>query len=118
MLVGQLISVLGLLLLLLFVGTDTPLALTAALLVPLSAGAGLALPPLTAVMMDAVPADRAGVAADVLNAARQVSGGLGVAAFGALVADGFSSGLRVSLVISAALLTLTALATARRGKAH
>ncbi|MFD7617462.1 MFS transporter, partial [Streptomyces sp. NPDC059802] len=48
-----------------------------------------------------------------LNAARQVSGGLGVAAFGALVAGDFETGLRTSLVISAALLTLTALATTR-----
>ncbi|MFE7043968.1 hypothetical protein ACFU9X_32420 [Streptomyces atratus] len=60
-----------------------------------------------------MPTDRAGVAAGVLNAARQVSGGLGVAAFGALVATGFEDGLRTSLAVSAALLTLTALATTR-----
>ncbi|MFG2623417.1 MFS transporter [Streptomyces sp. NPDC048473] len=112
MLTGQLLSVGGLLLLL-FVDTDTPLILTSVLLVPLALGAGLALPPLTAAMMEAVPTDRAGVAAGVLNAARQVSGGLGVAAFGALVATGFEDGLRTSLAISAALLTLTALATTR-----
>lgn len=63
--------------------------------------------------MEAVPTDRAGVAAGVLNAARQVSGGLGVAAFGALVATGFEDGFRTSLAISVALLTLTALATTR-----
>ncbi|MCM2414866.1 MFS transporter [Streptomyces sp. RKAG290] len=112
MLVGQLISVSGLLLLL-FVGPDTSLVLTAVLLVPLALGAGLALPPLTAAMMETVPTERAGVAAGVLNAARQVSGGLGVAAFGALVANGFGDGLRASLLISAALLSLTALATTR-----
>ncbi|WP_405688820.1 hypothetical protein [Streptomyces sp. NBC_00057] len=60
-----------------------------------------------------MPTDRAGVAAGALNAARQVSGGLGVAAFGALVATGFEGGLRMSLAVSAALLTLTALATTR-----
>ncbi|MFD4941618.1 MFS transporter [Streptomyces sp. NPDC058409] len=112
MLTGQLLAVGGLLLLLL-VDTDTPPVLTSLLLVPLALGAGLALPPLTAAMMEAVPTDRAGVAAGVLNAARQVSGGLGVAAFGALVATGFEDGLRTSLAISAALLTLTALATTR-----
>ncbi|MFE3904243.1 MFS transporter [Streptomyces sp. NPDC059153] len=112
MLTGQLLAVGGLLLLLL-VDTDTSLVLTSMLLVPLALGAGLALPPLTAAMMEAVPTDRAGVAAGVLNAARQVSGGLGVAAFGALVATGFEDGLRTSLAISAALLTLTALATTR-----
>lgn len=112
MLIGQLISVGGLLLLL-FVGSDTSLVLTAVLLVPLALGAGLALPPLTAAMMESVPTERAGVAAGVLNAARQVSGGLGVAAFGALVADGFEDGLRTSLMIAAVLLALTALATTR-----
>ncbi|SCF67976.1 MFS transporter [Streptomyces sp. Ncost-T10-10d] len=112
MLTGQLLAVGGLLLLQL-VDTDTSLVLTSMLLVPLALGAGLALPPLTAAMMEAVPTDRAGVAAGVLNAARQVSGGLGVAAFGALVATGFEDGLRTSLAISAALLTLTALATTR-----
>ncbi|MFJ1544422.1 MFS transporter [Streptomyces sp. NPDC088246] len=112
MLTGQVLAVGGLLLLQL-VDTDTSLVLTSMLLVPLALGAGLALPPLTAAMMEAVPTDRAGVAAGVLNAARQVSGGLGVAAFGALVATGFEDGLRTSLAISAALLTLTALATTR-----
>ncbi|MFF3124184.1 MFS transporter [Streptomyces sp. NPDC057908] len=112
MLTGQLLAVGGLLLLL-FVDTDTSLVLTSLLLVPLALGAGLALPPLTAAMMEAVPTDRAGVAAGVLNAARQVSGGLGVAAFGALVATGFEDGLRTSLAISVALLALTALATTR-----
>ncbi|MGW1654304.1 MFS transporter [Streptomyces atratus] len=112
MLAGQLLSVGGLLLLLL-VDTDTSPVLTSMLLVPLALGAGLALPPLTAAMMEAVPTGRAGVAAGVLNAARQVSGGLGVAAFGALVATGFEDGLRTSLAISAALLTPTALATTR-----
>ncbi|MFE7397862.1 MFS transporter, partial [Streptomyces sp. NPDC057557] len=62
MLTGQLLAVGGLLLLLL-VDTDTSLVLTSMLLVPLALGAGLALPPLTAAMMEAVPTDRAGVAA-------------------------------------------------------
>ncbi|MFI5974346.1 MFS transporter [Streptomyces sp. NPDC051452] len=106
MLVGQPVAVVGLLVLL-YVDADTPPLLVAALLIPLALGCALTVPPLTAAMMDAVPADRAGLAAGVLNAARQVSGGLGIAVFGALVADGFEAGLRVSLAISAALLTVT-----------
>ncbi|MFG2608042.1 MFS transporter [Streptomyces sp. NPDC048514] len=106
MLVGQPVAVLGLLALL-YVDADTPPPLVAALLIPLALGCALTVPPLTAAMMDAVPADRAGLAAGVLNAARQVSGGLGIAVFGALVADGFETGMRLSLGISAALLTLT-----------
>ncbi|GDY66632.1 hypothetical protein SAV14893_060250 [Streptomyces avermitilis] len=81
-------------------------------------GCALTIPPLTATMMDAVPADRAGLAAGVLNSARQVAGGLAIAAFGSLVSGGFGSGLRVSLALAAALLALTATATFRlRGSA-
>ncbi|GHH03821.1 MFS transporter [Streptomyces lanatus] len=106
MLVGQALAVAGLLLLL-YVDAGTPSSLVAVLLVPMALGCALTVPPLTAAMMDAVPAERAGLAAGVLNAARQVSGGLGIAVFGALVSDGFVGGMRLSLLISAALLTLT-----------
>ncbi|MGW6905544.1 MFS transporter [Streptomyces sp. NPDC054940] len=106
MLVGQALAVAGLLLLL-YVDAGTPSSLVAVLLVPMALGCALTVPPLTAAMMDAVPAERAGLAAGVLNAARQVSGGLGIAVFGALVSDGFVEGMRLSLVISAALLTVT-----------
>ncbi|WP_237538721.1 MFS transporter [Streptomyces sp. SID486] len=112
MLLGQPLAVAGLLLLL-FVDAGTPPLLVAALLVPLALGAALTVPPLTAAMMEAVPADRAGVAAGVLNAARQVAGGLGIAVFGALVADGFEAGLRLSLLVSAALLALTSVLSCR-----
>ncbi|MFG2549073.1 MFS transporter [Streptomyces sp. NPDC048581] len=106
MLVGQALAVVGLLLLL-YVDAGTPSSLVAVLLAPMALGCALTVPPLTAAMMDAVPAERAGLAAGVLNAARQVSGGLGIAAFGALISDGFVGGMRLSLVISAALLTVT-----------
>jgi DHA2 family methylenomycin A resistance protein-like MFS transporter len=60
-----------------------------------------------------VPAERAGVAGGVLNAARQLGGALAVAAFGALVADraGFVDGLHTSLLIAAATVGVTVLAT-------
>ncbi|MFF0162402.1 MFS transporter [Streptomyces sp. NPDC005263] len=106
MLVGQALAVAGLLGLL-YVDAGTPTALVAVLLVPMALGCALTVPPLTAAMMDAVPAERAGLAAGVLNAARQVSGGLGIAVFGALVSDGFVAGMRLSLAISAALLVVT-----------
>lgn len=76
-------------------------------------GCALTVPPLTAAMMDAVPAERAGVAAGLLNAARQISGGLGIAVFGGLVADDFQSGLRLSLLCGAALLATTAALSSR-----
>ncbi|MFD3500624.1 MFS transporter [Streptomyces sp. NPDC058676] len=106
MLVGQGLAAAGLLVLL-YVDAGTPSALVAVLLVPMALGCALTVPPLTAAMMDAVPAERAGLAAGVLNSARQVSGGLGIAVFGALVSDGFVEGMRLSLVISAALLAVT-----------
>ncbi|MFI1370465.1 MFS transporter [Streptomyces longwoodensis] len=106
MVVGQWVAVAGLLLLL-SVGADTPAPLVAVLLVPLALGCALTVPPLTAAMMDAVPAERAGLAAGVLNAARQVAGGLGIAVFGTLVADGFATGMRLSLAIAAVLLAVT-----------
>ncbi|MCX5364595.1 MFS transporter [Streptomyces sp. NBC_00124] len=106
MLIGQALAATGLLLLL-YVDAGTPSALVAVLLVPMALGCALAVPPLTAAMMDAVPAERAGLAAGVLNAARQVAGGLSVAVFGVLVADGFEAGMRLGLAIGAGLLLLT-----------
>ncbi|WP_406128197.1 MFS transporter [Streptomyces sp. NBC_00989] len=107
MLIGQSLAALGALALL-YVDESTPPLLVAWLLVPMALGCALTVPPLTIAMMDAVPAERAGLAAGVLNSARQVAGGLGIAVFGALVSDGFTAGLRESLAISAALFAVTA----------
>ena len=54
-------------------------------------------------------AERAGLAAGVLNAGRHVAGGLSVAVCGSLVADRahFMTGMRVGLLIAAALLVGT-----------
>ncbi|WP_406446512.1 MFS transporter [Streptomyces sp. NBC_01613] len=112
MLVGQVLAVAGLLVLL-YVDAGTPPVVVALLLVPLALGCALTVPPLTAAMMEAVPAERAGLAAGVLNAARRVAGGLGIAVFGTLVSGGFAEGMRWSLVISAGLLAVTAAATSR-----
>ncbi|MFD4415890.1 MULTISPECIES: MFS transporter [unclassified Streptomyces] len=110
MLLGQSLAAVGLLILL-SVDSSTPPGLVALLLVPMALGCALTIPPLTAAMMDAVPSARAGLAAGVLNSARQVAGGLAIAAFGSLVSGGFEGGLRVSLVLSAVLLALAAVAT-------
>ncbi|MEU6401967.1 MFS transporter [Streptomyces sp. NPDC046985] len=117
MLVGQPLAVAGLCLLL-CVGAGTPPPVVAVLLVPLALGCALTVPPLTAAMMDAVPAERAGLAAGVLNAARQTAAGLGIAVFGTLVAGDFAAGMRRCLGIGAALLAVTWLLcfTDRRGR--
>jgi DHA2 family methylenomycin A resistance protein-like MFS transporter len=112
MIIGQLVMIAGLLILLPVTRT-TPLPLMALAMIPLGLGGALAVPPLTAATLDAVPADRAGLAAGVLNAGRQISGGLSVAVFGTLISDQahFQSGMRGSLLIATALLAATTTAT-------
>ncbi|MFD0072644.1 MFS transporter [Streptomyces sp. NPDC127166] len=109
---GQAVGVAGLLGLL-TVDADSSQVAQALLLVPLALGAGFSLPPLIAAMMEAVPAERAGTAAGLLNAIRQTAGALAIAVFGSLAARGFDTALPTTLLISAGLLTLTALASLR-----
>jgi len=77
-------------------------------------GAALAVPTVTALLVNSVPAERAGIASGVLNTCRQVGGALAIAVFGALVAqrETFLDGMRVSLLIAALLLAATAVASA------
>ncbi|WP_399895451.1 MFS transporter [Streptomyces sp. BBFR51] len=111
---GQVIQTLGILGLLL-VTEDTPTPLLLLLLVPLGIGGGLAVPPLTTAMLESVPHERAGLASGVLSAARQFGGAIGVALLGALIADSahFMTGMRISLVIGAAVLVATTLGVIR-----
>lgn len=104
---GQLVMAAGLAILSL-APASTPTWALVALMVPVGAGGSLALPSVTALLLDRVPAERAGTAGGVLNASRQLGGALAVAAFGALVthAAGFHDGLRVSLLLAALLVLL------------
>jgi sugar phosphate permease len=67
-----------------------------------------------ALLLHAVPARQVGVASGVFNSSRQVGGALAIAVFGALLADRatFLHGLRVSLLIAAAI-ALAAAAVSR-----
>jgi DHA2 family methylenomycin A resistance protein-like MFS transporter len=87
-----------------------PIPLLCLLTIPAGIGAALAIPTMTALLVNSVPAERAGTASGVLNTCRQVGGALAVAVFGALVANRatFLPGMRVSLVIAAVLLLATA----------
>ncbi len=112
MVLGQLIMGAGALVLL-AVGPHTPMLVPVLLLVPVGIGGGLAVPSLTAVLLESVAAEWAGTAAAVLNTCRQVGGCLAIAVFGALIAEraSFQHGLTVSLVASGAMLAATATAT-------
>jgi DHA2 family methylenomycin A resistance protein-like MFS transporter len=88
-----------------------------AVLVPAGAGLGFALPSLTFLLLDSLPAAQAGLAGGLFNAGRQTGGALAVATFGALISGSFVTGMRVSMLISAVLLivsTAAALAVFRR----
>jgi MFS transporter, DHA2 family, methylenomycin A resistance protein len=72
----------------------------------------LCVPPLTSSLLGSVEKSRSGVAAGVLNSARQTGSVLGVALFGSLVeqTNGFLLGTRLALIISALLLVSAAVA--------
>ncbi|MEV3925101.1 MFS transporter [Actinomadura coerulea] len=112
MVAGQLTGTAGLVALL-TIGAHTNVWTVAVLMVPVGLGGALTVPALTAMLLDAVPADRAGTASAVLNTGRQVGGAIAVAVFGALLAgaDTFLAGMRWSMLIAAAGLVLTAGAT-------
>jgi MFS transporter, DHA2 family, methylenomycin A resistance protein len=74
------------------------------------AGMGLAVPAMTTAILSSVDRAKSGTASAVLNAARQVGGAIGVAAFGALVSGVTSgqivSGLNIAAIAAAALLVV------------
>jgi sugar phosphate permease len=80
-----------------------PLAVLSALMILTGLAGPLVMPPMTMLLLQAVPARQAGVASGLFNTSRQVGGALAVAVFGALLASraAFVHGLRVSLLIAA-----------------
>ena len=79
--------------------TSAPVWDVALLMVPIGVGGSFTVPPLTALILNQVAANRAGAASGLLNTARQLGGSLGVAVFGAVVATqtSFASGARLDL---------------------
>ncbi|MYW96157.1 MFS transporter [Amycolatopsis rubida] len=92
---------------------DTPIWVVAVLMIPVGVGGSFTVPPLTSLLLDSVPAQRAGTASGVLNMFRQMGGSLGVAGVGAVLAAqaDFITGLRISLIAVAVLVLLTAVAS-------
>ncbi|MDX3635653.1 MFS transporter [Streptomyces europaeiscabiei] len=64
---------------------SAPAWLLVLLMIPVGTGGGLAVPAVTSLLLDRVPAQRAGTASGVLNASRQLGGALSVAVLGAMV---------------------------------
>lgn len=112
---GQLLFASGLLGLLL-VGPDTAEWVIWLATVPVGLGGGIAVPAMTAAVLEAVEPAYAGVASAGLNTARQVGGAVGVALFGTVITGDLGSGLRVSLVLATTALIAGVLVTARWGR--
>ncbi len=89
--------------------------LTAVCVIPIGAGGALAMPSVTGVVLEGVPARQAGTASAVFNTFRQVGGAVAIAVFGALIADPdhVVQGLQLSLGIAATVLFLAALSSLR-----
>lgn len=87
----------------------------ALVMVPVGVGGSFTVPPLTALIMGAIPTERAGTASGVLNTARQMGGSIGVATFGAVLAtqSHFSTGVRLDVGVTAVLLILLGIAILR-----
>ena len=88
---------------------SAPLGLLAASMVLVGLGGPTVSPSATAILLDAVAHDQAGVASGVFNTSRQVGGALAVAVFGGLLADPdtFVRGVHTSLLIAAGVLAVT-----------
>ena len=94
---------------------DSPMLLVAFVMVPVGVGGSFTVPPIIALVMDNVPAERAGTASGVVNTARQVGGSLGVAVFGAVLAgQDFMTGLRTSFACTALILVILVVASLTR----
>jgi len=108
---GLLVSVAGLVALL-AVSTGPDHVLLAAALVLAGTGLGFAVPSVIVVLLDAIPADQAGMGAGLLNSSRQVGGTLAVAVFGALISHraSFLPGMRASLLIAVVVLAAASMA--------
>ena len=110
MLVGLSIGAAGFLGLL-SAGPTTSYPVLIAPLIAAGFGMALTMPAATAAVIEAAPANRAGIASGVLNAARQAGGALGVALLGTLIAGNLVSGFHTAMWVSAGAFLAGAIAT-------
>jgi DHA2 family methylenomycin A resistance protein-like MFS transporter len=91
-------------------GADAPYAALVAPLAATGLGMSLTMPAATTAVVEAAPGGRAGLAAGVINASRQVGGVIGVALLGALTGPAFA--LAACAFALALVLTATVHASA------
>jgi DHA2 family methylenomycin A resistance protein-like MFS transporter len=96
-------------------GRATPYAVIAIPLLVVGLGGGLVTPAATASLMAAADRARAGIAAGILNTARQAGAAMGVALFGLLMAGHaqIGAGVRFALAVSAGLAIVALLVSWR-----
>jgi MFS transporter, DHA2 family, methylenomycin A resistance protein len=109
MFTGLTIGALGLLAMTLS-SADSPYGTLIVPLLAIGFGTAYTMPAATAATIEAAPSGQAGIASDALNASRQVGSTLGVAVFGALVAntDAFMTGYRLSVLIGGSVFAIGA----------
>jgi MFS family permease len=78
-----------------YVGNDTPYVLMLVGLVPLGIGMGAAMTPATAAITEALPAEQQGVGSALNDLSREVGGALGTAVIGSIVTAVYRSGLQL-----------------------
>ena len=93
------------------VNADTSYASLILRLLFIPIGIGLAVPPMTSVLLSSVEKTQSGMASGILNTVRQAAGAIGVALFGSLMAGDLVSGMRAAFAISAVLLGLACVAS-------
>ena len=105
---GALVDALGFALLL-PLGSHSPYVAMLAPFALIPFGMGTGVPAMTTAVLASVAKERSGIAAAVLNAARQAAGAMGVAVFGALAGEGHElAGLHASAATATALLVAVA----------
>jgi len=116
MVIGQLLCAAGYLGLL-GVGPSSGYLEILALFAIIGAGGGLVVPAMTSAFLEAVGAERAGIASGVLQASRQLGGVVGVALFGSLIARaGLVRGMHRGQAITAVAMLIGCLLTLRHVK--
>lgn len=93
-------------------GASTSYVILVAPLIAVGFGMALTMPAATVAIIEAAPAERAGIASGVLNAARQTGGAIGVALLGTLISSAaFVPGLHAAMAVSAVTFLLAAIVT-------